>query len=300
MTTLASDIIEAVKADLHAGRPQPLNTLATALTDNTGTTVMLTYDVGAAREGSYICIDLEVMYVVAVVDASKTLMVIRGMEGSTAATHAQNAVIQINPLFSNFKILNEINADLDDLSSPTNGLYQVKEVTFTYNPAQTGYNLTGATDVLGILEARAYAPGASQDFALLHDYKVHRNADTTLFASTFSFNLKDGAYSGRDVRVTYSAPFTHFVNITDDATTVAGLTSTMTDLPSIGASLRLQSFREPQRNFNETQGSTRRAQEVPSGAQFASTRGFAQVRASRIRAEAQRLNRQYPFRRRVI
>jgi hypothetical protein len=54
--------------------------------------------------------------------------------------------------------------------------------------------------------------------------------------------------------------------------------------------------REVKRNFIESQGDTRRADEVPSGAMNASVTNLLRLRRDRIQAEAARLNRQYPTR----
>ena len=54
------------------------------------------------------------------------------------------------------------------LSSPSNGLYRVATVDLTYNAAVEGYDLTGVTDVLAVLDARYQAVGSEQDW--LHPF----------------------------------------------------------------------------------------------------------------------------------
>ena len=78
-----------------------------------------------------------------------------------------------------------------------------------------------------------------------------------------------------------------------------GMTTTMEDIPPLGAALRLQGVREGQRNFNETQGDSRRAEEIPVGAQLSSTRGLKDFFDSRIQTELRRLNKLYPYHRRI-
>jgi hypothetical protein len=53
--------------------------------------------------------------------------------------------------------------------------------------------------------------------------------------------------------------------------------------------------REIKRALTETQGDTRRAQEVPSGAANASLNGLRVQRQNRIVAERARLDAQYPI-----
>ena len=64
----------------------------------------------------------------------------------------------------------------------------------------------------------------------------------------------------------------------------------------MGVQLRAMVGREIKRNFTESQGDTRRADEVGPGAIQASWRGLAALRAQRIEAEQARLSQQYPQR----
>ena len=54
--------------------------------------------------------------------------------------------------------------------------------------------------------------------------------------------------------------------------------------------------REVKRNFTESQGDTRRADEVPAGSVNNSINNLLRLRRDRIIAEAARLARQYPLR----
>jgi hypothetical protein len=62
----------------------------------------------------------------------------------------------------------------------------------------------------------------------------------------------------------------------------------------LGAQIRLMSPREIKRNFTESQGDTRRADEVAMGSVANSTAGLIRLRRDRIQAEAARLARAYP------
>ena len=58
--------------------------------------------------------------------------------------HSANALITVNPRFPAVDIVRAINQDIDDLSTPTNGLFQALEVTLIYNPVLVGYDMTDA------------------------------------------------------------------------------------------------------------------------------------------------------------
>lgn len=299
MTTLAN-LIQESKRYLLPTTQEAINTLSGSHNAST-TTITFSQDItNHLSSGSYIAVDLEVMYVWSVTTSSKTATVQRGMQGSIAATHADAALVTFNPRFPDFSIAQAINADLDDLSSPTNGLYQVPAtITLTYQPQINGYNLTGISDFLNILSVRYDIPGPWKTWPELRHYKIIRNMATADFASGTAIVMEDQAYPGRSVRVTYSAPFTHFTALTDDITTVAGLPASCADIPPLGAAARLAAVRETQRNQFESQSDPRRATEVPPNAQLAGATALQRLRMSRIKAEAARLNNNYPTRRRV-
>jgi hypothetical protein len=62
----------------------------------------------------------------------------------------------------------------------------------------------------------------------------------------------------------------------------------------MGVQIRLMAPREIKRNFTESQGDTRRADEVGAGAVGASVNNLIRMRRDRITAEAAKLIRQYP------
>lgn len=294
----STDLVNETLSYLYAGSHDPINTLNGSL-DASTTTVAFNYDLGSARVGSVIAVDLEHMYVLDILsEPSRQLTVIRGFEGSTAATHADDAVVTVNPKFSNFRVLNAINNDLRDLSA--NGLFQVKEVTLTYSSSVQGYDLTSVTDtVLEILQVNYDDSGPYKTWPEINSYKLRRSSDSSDFPSGLSLVLYQEGESGRDLRVKFSCPFGTFTALAQNVTSTTGLPATAQDIPPLGAAMRLQSVREGQRNFNESQPATRRSSEVPPGAQLVGARALKELRRDRIRVEASRLRRQWPAKRRT-
>ena len=74
---------------------------------------------------------------------------------------------------------------------------------------------------------------------------------------------------------------------------VPNLTSTMIDLPALGAEIDLTIPREISRNFMESQPDPRKATDVPAGSISGSVNALIMRRAQRINEEADRLQRQY-------
>jgi hypothetical protein len=62
----------------------------------------------------------------------------------------------------------------------------------------------------------------------------------------------------------------------------------------MGVQMRMMVSREPKRSFMESQGDTRRPEEVPNGAGAASWRSIAALRQQRIVEEATKLQARYP------
>jgi len=291
--TTALDLIEETRRLLFSGQNEELNRLAGAVTSN-ATTITFTYDVGGIQRGTTIAIDLEEIQIW---DASgKTASVVqRGVNGTVAAAHSDLATVTVKPKFSNFRILTAINHDLNDLSSPDNGLYQLKTVTLLYNPAVQGYDLTSvASNLLGIAEVRYETIGPDKSWPRIDNYVVRRNMSTSDFASGTALILYEGGWPGQDVRVSYKAPFTLLTALTDDVVSAGGLPVTAVDIPPLGAALRLVAPRDVKRGFSEHQGEPRRADEVRVGDGAQSMRGMMMLRQARINSERSRLLAQYP------
>jgi hypothetical protein len=69
----------------------------------------------------------------------------------------------------------------------------------------------------------------------------------------------------------------------------------MEDIVEMGVMARMLSVREVKRNFIESQGDTRRSDEVPAGSIANSVTNILRLRRDRIIAEASKLARQYPL-----
>ena len=268
--------------------------LATGVNDS-ATTLNFTYDTAGIVEGSLIEIGTELMYVFSVNATNNDATVKRGFRGTTAAAHSTGDLITVNPKFPAQLVLNAINDELADLSSPQNGLYQMKTVEFTYNIAQDGYDLTGVTDdVLTVYQVTYTDDGSENTEPVLPAWTLRRDRKTSSFASGYALILHDDANSGQAVRVQYKTGFTALA-ATSTALSTVGLHSSAYDLPSVGAALRLMSTRPVRREFIDEQGSSRRADEGPAGAISASMRDLRALRDNRINAEAARLDQKYPL-----
>lgn len=288
-----SDLIETTKRHLYTGFEEEKNRLNGAI-DNAVDTFLLRYPLKGLTPGTIFSIDLEEMRVWET--SNLQVVVERGVNGTSPAAHDNLSVVTVKPKFSNFRILQALNDDLLDLSSPMSGLYQVLTTTITYSPQTSGYDIpTAATNtILGVIDVTYDTPGPDKALTRIDGYALRRNVtDTTDFPSGVGLVIYEGGFPSFPVRITLAASFGQWTGLTQTHTTV-GLPDTATDLPPLGAAVRLVSGRDIKRSFSESQGEPRRAEEVPVGAAAGSLRGLMLLRQQRIVAEAARLERFYP------
>lgn len=288
--TTAATIIQQARRDLLAGLVEERSRLSQPM-DAVITTLTVVGDGKGIREGAVVEIGNELMYVW--VFSAGSAQVERGFDGTTPAAHAANAIITVKPRFPNRMLFDHLNDDIVDLSSPANGLFQIKVVERPYNGSDRAIDLTGVTDIINIHEVRWKYQ--NDEWPEVRRWRLSRNANTTNFQSGLMLIL-DEPVQASTMRIIYRAPFGALTGFTDDITTVAGVPASLADVLRMGVQLRAMVGREVKRNFIEAQGDTRRAEEVGAGATQASWRGIAALRAQRIEAEQARLSQQYPMR----
>lgn len=289
MSTVAQ-ILTRAQRQLLSGTIEARNKLASSLT-STATSLTFTYDLQSIREGAVIQVGSELMYVWEVGSGSKSATVERGFNGSTASSHSSGAVVTVNPKFPRSQLFEALNDELTDLCSPMNGLYQVKSIDFQYNASKRQTNLPISGDVIDVVEVR-YRYIAT-DYKQVNGVSLLRNLPTKDFGSGYGLQI-DSMIPSSNVRVTYKAPFNSVSLESDDLQSVAAFPVEAEDIIVMGIQIRAVAPREIKRNFTESQGETRRAEEVPVNAIGGSVTNLIRMRRDRITAEAARLNRQYP------
>ena len=287
----AGAVITRASRQLLSGTVEERNKLATTVT-SAETSIVLSYDLGGFREGSVIEIESELMYVWTATSATKTLVVERAYDGTTAGAHTAGAVTVVNPRFPRQQMLDALNADLDDLSSTVNGLFRVVAQDISYNGTDRQINLTSASGVIDLLEVRLRY--LATDFPIIRNVRLQRNLPTADFASGVAIVFDEAVMAGT-LRVVTKREFTRVTAEANDMQTVAFLPASCEDIVEMGVILRMMNGREIKRNFIESQGDTRRSEEVPPGSTRDSLTNIQRLRRERITAEAARLKQQYPL-----
>jgi hypothetical protein len=287
----ASALLDRVNRQLLSGTIEERNKLATTVSSSDASFVM-TYDLGGLRAGTVFEIDSELVYVWEATSGSKSVTVERGYMGTTAAAHTAGAIVTLNPRFPKAQMLEALNQDIDDMSSPLNGLFRVVSTDVDYNGADRQINLTGATSIIDLLDVRLRY--LATDYPVIRKVRLQRDLPTSDFASGFALVFDESVMAGT-LRVRYKAPFVRVSTISDSLQSVANIPVTMEDILEMGVMSRMLSMREVKRNFIESQGDTRRSDEVPPGAMRDSFSNILRLRRDRIIAEAAKLARQYPL-----
>lgn len=285
-----SQLIARTQRQLLSGTVEERNKIAYEI-DATTSTIIFTFDVGSIRAGSIIEIESELIYVWEMITGTRTATVERGFNGTTAAIHSANTICIVSPRFPRNQIFEAFNDDLSDLVSPLNGLYRIKTLDINYNGVHTMINLPSIGDVIELLDVRIRY--LSTDYPLIRKASLIRNLPTSDFGSGTAIKFNETPRSGI-LRITYKAPFNPMTRDTDDIQQVCGFPSTAEDILVLGAQIRMMAPREIKRNFTESQGDTRRSDEVPAGAITNSVNSLLRIRRDRIIAEAMKLDSQYP------
>ena len=289
MSTVGT-VVDRTVRQLMSGTVEERNKTVGALTA-TSTSIVFQYDLNGMRAGGVIQIDNELMYVWEVSSGSKSITVERAWNGTTAAAHAAGAVAIVDPKFPRSQILEAINAEIDDLSSPMNGLYQIKSLELNYNGTWNMINLPTTDKIIDLVSVTVRY--IATDYPVIRKCRLIRDLPNDDFSAGYAIRFDEQVRAGRMI-VVYKAPFANVTTEAQNLQNIAGFPTTAEDILIMGAQIRLVSPREVKRNFTESQGDTRRSEEVPTGSVSSSINNIIRMRRDRITAEAARLARQYP------
>lgn len=291
MTTIVSLAIRARRLLVGTQRDE-IDFLAAPMLD---TDTTLTVELGNTNltVGSMIEVAFEPMYVKAV--AGTTVTVKRAMEGSTAVAHALGDQVRIRPTFTSWDLFRSMQEELSDLSSPQNGLYQVVNLEITPSATPNTYDLVdsllpgGVASAYGVLAARFQNPSAEwHDLDYLPE--ILNQWKATDFGSGNALRFRSMEVNMRH-RLWIAAPYGLITTTGSSVEADSGIATTATGILPIGAAFRMAIGRELARSMFDRQSDTRRAEEVPPGAQRQGLTPFAALRQEMISTERARLQK---------
>jgi hypothetical protein len=182
-------------------------------------------------------IDDELLYIDSITTNSVALQPWgRGVDGTTAASHADNARVTFNPLFPRFYVKRAIN---DTIQSMGVELKAQATTTFTFVAARNTYELPSGT--YAIEEITWQLVGPSLVWEPIKRWRFNPNANTTQFANGKTVDVWDPIVPGRTVQVKYLKEPTALSADSDTLTTTAGLPASCRDVVALGTAARLVS-----------------------------------------------------------
>jgi hypothetical protein len=297
--TNAQDWIEGTRFRLMSGHQEQLNRLSSGYTAGSGT-MSFDFDIAGIRQGAVISVGTSTFYVWETSTTLKTATVQANWDGTPDQDWPAGTIVRVAPRFTDNQILRALNEEINDLSSPSNGLFQIGTTELVYDSALVGYDLSLAPNMISPIELRVENPGSFKEWTRIssHKYRIVKGAPTgeegfESGMALFLYDMWAGA-TGDRLHLTYRKGFNNLSN--SFSTKIAtGLPASAWDIPPIGAAISLMAGREIKRSFVESQGDSRRATEVSAGASTQSVNALRLLRQQRITAEKQRLDGFYPI-----
>lgn len=257
-------------------------------------TLTITVDDGTTLSPGIIEIGDECIYVQSV--AGNVLTVApdgRGWDGTTAAIHADNTRVTLDPPYPTWRIGDAIN---DTIVSVWPTLWAVGTTSFTYNPSVTTYSLPAEAE--SVLKVTATTLGPSLDQVELHAFSFDSNAPIDgNFATGNCITLRSTPSPGRTVTVVYSKAPT--VIGAGDELTASGLRETAKKAIVYGTVAHLLSYVDAARALADSAVASELSETIRVGS---ATQLAAQLTARfqmELDAEQKRLRLAHPPRVRI-
>lgn len=255
MTVTFSDLVNEVLINMagYTYQQDRATSLAAAVTSTTTTTLYVssTNDIGKG----IIEIGEELLWVDTFDRVANTLTIApwgRGYLGTTANTAATSSKVTISPTFPRYVIKRAIN---DTIRAMGASIFGVKQLTFTYNPAVTTYELlNGASNVTAqsILAMHWQEVGPSKEWIPVRRWSFEPYADVTTWGGSAAspaqtVSIYDAITPGRTVKVMYAAAPDVFSSDSDEFVATTGLPLACKDVVILGTIYRLLTFLDPAR-----------------------------------------------------
>lgn len=303
MATTYADIVNEVIINLQGYTMQQdrATSLSAAVTTTTTTTINVssTTDIGKG----IVEIGEELMWVESFDRVANTLTISpwgRGYLGTTASTAATNAKVTISPTFPKHVIKRAVN---DTLRAMGASMFAVKQITFTYNPAITTYELLDSSNnnvqAQSIIAAHWQEVGPSKEWLPIRRIDLEPYADVSTWGGSEAqpaqtVTIRDYITPGRIVKLTYAAAPGVLSSDSDVFTTTTGLPESCKDVVVLGTIYRLLTFLDPARASQTSP----QADEIDSKRSFGSVGGVMRqiygLYTQRLNEEAKAQLQQYP------
>lgn len=216
----------------------------------------------------------------------------RGRESTTAASHAVNDIVTMDPDYPRQRITEAIN---DTINAVYPDLYVMTEYQFPKVAARYEYPMPAESE--GILRVTVDTIGPSRVWFPSQAYRFNPQASMDAIDGSptgKSLQIMDQIIPGRQIRVMYFRKPGTFTSDSEDYETTIGFPERTVDMIMYGAVARLLSSTEPARLQQKAVESTERAPLVPTGAGSNAAQYFWQLYRKRLDEEVDRLHTLFP------
>jgi hypothetical protein len=290
MTTMR-DLVADVRRITYGSMSEKINligTSASAVVDE----VTLELDVTGISEGMILSSGLNVWYVKGVSSNDRKVFVVPGIDNSPSNAITAGDMVYVRPRMTDWYAFNMLNDEIRSLSSPTNGLFQLKSWTADVDPTYQSYDVpSAASNLTSIHRVRYRLPGTPDVWVDLPSFAWKWHTGT----GTNRVQLLRNIPVGTEVQFVYKAPFTQATSLSDDVVSVCGLSETMVDIPALGVAVMLLNTTESRRVQVQTQVDARRSDEVPATANSSQATQMRRLYRERIQDEYSRLMNKLPI-----
>lgn len=233
-------------------------------------------------------IDDELILVKAFDDTSGVVSVMgltngRGAEGTTAAAHAQHALVTSNPAFPRARVKEAIN---DAITGLYPDLVVFATTDFAFSAAQVEYPLPAAATDVWYVTGRWVGP--EKVSGAMPNWRFNPKAYATDFPTGKSIQLLDGITPGQNIRVVYTTAPATLAAGSDVFAAVSGYPDRVSDLVVYDACKRLLPSVLSARLQQQAVEATERAPLVSARDISSAVQLYASLYAERLAAERTR------------
>lgn len=292
MTTIAQ-IRDRISQRLSGEQTVMIDRLNGAIADTTTEACTVEFQSAGINEGTVIEIDTEQMYVISRTGAN--VVMLRGWNSTTAATHADNSIVYINPRWAMSEIVQLIGEEL--LSWPVQlGKVVTEEVTITQGQVQIALANSGGLQINRLLDAQIFNDSRSSRTRRDRiDVKLVRDRDLDELASGYAIQVAAPFSTARTIQVDYLTAYTvsGLTTTSTDLETGVGLDARLLDVLIYGVMWRAMSTREVQRT---SEAATVRgdSERVPPTHLTQTSDALKKIRDKRMVEELYRMHDTYP------
>lgn len=289
--------VDRARGYLMSGQTETINILDSAYIPGDGQ-LSLRYELKGISQGTPLSAGRACFMSWVTTAATKVVEVTPSWDGAPDVSVASDTIVRVKPRFFDHNIFDAVNETLNELSSPSMGLYAIGQITFDTDTSLTVYDLSDAEGLIDVLRV-----GVTNESDLTDAYPALRQNQwsfrrvnpTAEYPTGLQLRLFDwpAISSATSLIVTYKRAFIPADDI-DSATSSTLIGDGMDDLPALGAASRLLIPGEVRRNQLTAQGDTRRAEEVVAGSTLGAARAIRKLYQDRVNDEYARLMQSFP------